>query len=120
MPFSISLLYSSAWPVKTFGGCLDGLDLVAFVIGAGDRLARGHQLIDLHLQLLEGEAGEHLGHPRVADHVVDFAQAVVVAEQAFLVLGGVLERHQLQRRVELVAGQQALVFHERQQGSSRS
>ncbi|CNL32255.1 Uncharacterised protein [Mycobacterium tuberculosis] len=21
MPFSINLLYSSAWPVKTFGGC---------------------------------------------------------------------------------------------------
>ncbi|MNV74975.1 hypothetical protein D3C71_1682340 [compost metagenome] len=82
---------------------LDGLDLVAFVIGAGDRLGRSHQLIHLHLQLLQGKAGEHLGYPRVADHVIDFTQPVVVTEQAFLVLGGVLERHQLQRRVELVA-----------------
>ncbi|MNV74989.1 hypothetical protein D3C71_1682490 [compost metagenome] len=75
---------------------VDGLDLLTFEVGAGHRLAGRHQIVDLDLQLLQGEAREHLGHPRVTDHVIDLAQPVVIAEQAFLVRGGVLERDQLQ------------------------
>ncbi len=91
------------------------LDHVAFVISGWHRLAGGHHLVDIALELLKCEAGEHLGDPWVADHVVKFTETVVVAEQAFLVVGGVLERHQLQGGIELVAGDQALVLHERQQ-----
>jgi hypothetical protein len=64
---------------------------------------------------LSSEAGEHLRDPWVTHHVVNFAEAVVVAEQAFLVVSGVLERNQFQGRVEFVAGDQALVLHEWQQ-----
>ena len=91
------------------------LDHVAFVISARHRFAGRHQLIDVALEFLEREAGEHLGDPWIANHVVEFAEAIVVAEQAFLVVGGVLERHQFQGGIEFLAGDQALVFHERQQ-----
>ncbi|MOA01112.1 hypothetical protein D3C78_1205000 [compost metagenome] len=75
---------------------LDGLDLITLKIGAWNRLSRGHQLVDIAFELLEGKAGEHLGNPWITDHVVDFAEPVVITEQTFLVLGGVLEWHQLQ------------------------
>lgn len=68
----------------------------------------GHQFVDVAFQLAQGETGEHLGDPGIADHVVDLAEPVVVAEQALPVPGPVLERDQLQRRVEPVAGQHAL------------
>ncbi|MNC14629.1 hypothetical protein D3C75_624160 [compost metagenome] len=91
------------------------LDHIAFVIGGRHRFAGRHHLVDVALELLERKAGEHLGDPWIANHVVEFTEAVVVAEQAFLVVGGVLERHQFQGGIELVAGDQALVLHERQQ-----
>ncbi|MDT4841272.1 hypothetical protein FQZ97_751210 [compost metagenome] len=95
---------------------LDGLHLVAFVVGGGDRLAIGHQLVDVTLQLAQGEAGEHLGDPGIADQVVHFAEAVVIAVEAFLVALHVLEGNQLERGVELLAGEHALHFQEGQQG----
>ena len=88
---------------------------VAFEIADRHGLAGGHQLVDLHFEFLEGKAGKNLRNPRVADHVVDFAQAIVVAEQTFLMVGGVFEGDKLERRVHGFAGDQALVFHERQQ-----
>nr|GFA81391.1 hypothetical protein [Tanacetum cinerariifolium] len=93
----------------------DGLDHVAFVIRARHRFARCHQLVDITFELLEGKAGEHLRDPWVTDHVVDFAEPVVVAEQAFLMVSGVLERDELERGIERIAGDQPFVFHERQQ-----
>nr|GFD51674.1 hypothetical protein [Tanacetum cinerariifolium] len=88
---------------------LDGFDHVTFVIGAWDRLAGRHQLVHVTFELFEGKAGKHLRDPWIADHVVDFAKAVVVAEQAFLVLSGVFERDQLEGRVELFSGDQPFV-----------
>ena len=89
--------------------------LVALVIADRHRLAGGHHLVDMLLELLQAQPGEGLRNPRITDQIVDGAQAQIIRIQAFAVTGRVLERNQLQRRIEIVARQHLAVFQIGQQ-----
>jgi NTP pyrophosphatase (non-canonical NTP hydrolase) len=67
-------------------------------------LVVGHQLVDVAFQFPKSEASPDLGSPRVAEEVVELAEAVVVAVERLGEVGAIFEVDQVEFLGQVRAG----------------
>ena len=98
-------------------GHIDGqlLHLVADKVPGWNRLTAGQHGVQMVLEFAHREAGKNLGRPRIPHLIIDLAQALVIAGQAFAPVHGVAKRDQRQCAVHSVACKYTAHLHERQQ-----